>query len=60
MSFDRQLDILMAALAGMVTVMGCIFIGGLSMNLSLLISAGVFLAGLLFGRSIAEFVNNIF
>jgi hypothetical protein len=32
----------------------CTFLGGLSVKISLLIAAGVFLAGLRFGRQIAK------
>jgi hypothetical protein len=55
MTFDRQLDVLVAVLAAFLTFVGCVFSGALTITSSLLIAAGVFLAGLLFGRRVAEF-----
>jgi hypothetical protein len=55
MSFDRQLDIFVAVLTALLTFVGCVFSGALTITSSLLIAAGVFLAGLLFGRTVAEF-----
>jgi hypothetical protein len=49
MSFDRQLDILMGVLATLIAFVGCIFVIGLPIEITLLISACVFLAGLLLG-----------
>ena len=60
MGFDRQLDILITILATLVTFVGCVFSGALTVAQSLLIAAGVFLAGLFFGRRIAEIVVNLF
>jgi uncharacterized membrane protein len=50
----------MAVLAAIVVFVGCIFIIGIPIKISLLISACVFLAGLVFGRRVAEIVTNIF
>jgi hypothetical protein len=55
MSFDRQLDIFVVVLVALLTFVGCVFSGALTVTSSLLIAAGVFLAGLLFGRRVAEF-----
>jgi len=60
MSFDRQLDILMAILASVIAFIGCIFVGGIPLWISLLIFACVLLAGLIFGRRVAEIVSSIF
>ncbi len=60
MSYDRQLDILVAILLTVLTFAGCIFYGAMPVKTSLLVSAGVFLAGLIFGRRIAEVVTSIF
>lgn len=60
MGFNRQLDGLMAVLAAIVVFVGCILIIGIPIKVSLLISACVFLAGLVFGRRVAEIVSSIF
>jgi hypothetical protein len=60
MSYDRQLDILVAILLTVLTLVGCIFYIGISAKASLLVSAGVFLAVLFFGRRIAEVVTSLF
>ncbi len=60
MNFDRQLDILMAILASVLAFLGCIFSGALSLQFSLLVAIVVFVAGILFGRRVAEIVADIF
>jgi len=60
MGFYRQLDILMAVLAAIVVFVGCILIIGIPVKISLIISGCVFLAGLAFGRRVAEIVSSIF
>ena len=60
MGFNRQLDALMAVLAALIVFVGCAFSGALTLMQSLLISVGVFLAGLVFGRRVAEIVTSIF
>jgi hypothetical protein len=60
MGFYRQLDALMAVLAAIVVFVGCILILGIPVKISLLVSACVLLAGLVFGRRVAEIVTNIF
>jgi hypothetical protein len=46
MGFYRQLDLLVTVLTTLLVFVFCIFLGGLSAEISLLIAAGVFLAGL--------------
>jgi hypothetical protein len=60
MGFTRQLDALMAFLAALIVFVGCAFSGELTVTQSLVIAAGVFLAGLVFGRRVAEIVTSIF
>jgi hypothetical protein len=60
MGFNRQLDALMAVLAALIVFVGCVFSGALTVTQSLLIAAAVFLAGLVFGRRVAEIVTSIF
>jgi uncharacterized membrane protein len=60
MGFNRQLDVLMAILAALIVFVGCILIIGIPVLISLLISACVLLAGLVFGRRVAEIVTSIF
>jgi uncharacterized membrane protein len=60
MGFNRQLDVLMAVLAALVVFVGCILIIGIPIKISSLISVCVFLAGLVFGRRVAEIVTSIF
>ena len=60
MSFDRQLDILMAILATVIAFIGCIFVIGISLKITLLIAACVLLAGFIFGRRVAEIVSGFF
>ena len=54
MGFYRQLDWLVTILTTVVVFVGCILYGALSVNTSLLIAAGVFVGGLVFGRRIAK------
>jgi len=60
MTFHRQLDILMAILATVITFLGSIFILGLTLKIGLLLSCGVLLAGLVFGRGVARTISEIF
>jgi uncharacterized membrane protein len=60
MGFNRQLDVLMAILAAIIVFVGCILLIGIPINISLFIAAGIFLAGLVFGRRVAEIVTSIF
>jgi uncharacterized membrane protein len=60
MGFNRQLDILMAVLAAIVVFVGGIPMIGIPIKISLIISACVFLAGLVFGRRVAEIVSSVF
>jgi hypothetical protein len=60
MSYDRQLDVLVAILLAPLTFVGCIFIGAIPPTASLIVSVGVFLATLIFGRRIAEVVASFF
>ena len=48
------LDLLVTVLTALLVFASCIFLGGLSVRISLLIAAVVFLVGIRFGRSIAE------
>jgi|GEM_PF-3669275 len=57
MSFYRQLDFLVTILVTLVVFFGCIFYGALPFGVSLAIAAGVFVFGLLFGRSIAKILE---
>jgi hypothetical protein len=57
MDFYRQLDLLVTILTTVVVFVGCIFSGALSITVSLLIAAGVFLGGLLFGRRIVRILE---
>ena len=57
MGFYRQLDLLVTILVTAVVFAYCIFYGALPVTVSLLIAAGVFLAGLLFGRRIAKILE---
>ena len=50
----------MAVLAALIVFVGCVFSGALTVTQSLLIAAAVFLAGLVFGRRVAEIVTSIF
>ena len=54
MGFYRQLDVLVTTLTSVLVFASCTFLGGLPVRISLLIAAVVFLAGLRFGRRIAE------
>ncbi len=57
MSFDRQLDLLVTVLTTVVVFIGCTFYEALSVKISLLIAAGVCLAGLAFGRGIGKILD---
>ena len=54
MSFYRQLDFVVTVLTTLLVFAACTFLGGLSVTISVLIAAVVFLAGIRFGRRIAE------
>lgn len=60
MGFYRQLDFLVTILTTVVVFIGCTFYGALPVSVSLLISAGVFVAGLLFGRRIVVVLRAFF
>jgi hypothetical protein len=60
MGFNRQLDALMAVLAAAVVFVGCIFIIGIPIKISLILAGPVLLAGLVFGRRVAEIVTSFF
>jgi len=57
--FERQLDIFMAVIASFVAFVSCVFVIGISIKISLLISTCVLLAGLIFGRRVSEIVSRI-
>jgi len=59
-TFDRQLDILVAVLAALLTFVGCIFSGALTVASSSVIAVVVFLAGLFFGRRMVEITFHVF
>jgi hypothetical protein len=54
MGFYRQLDIVVTVLTTLLVFAACTFLGGLSVRISVLIAAVVLLAGLRYGRRIAE------
>ena len=60
MGFNRQLDVLMAILGALVVFVGCILVIGVPIKISLFIAACILLAGLVFGRRVAEIVTSIF
>lgn len=60
MGFYRQLDFLVTILTSVVVFIGCTFYRALPVSVSLLISAGVFVAGLLFGRRIVVVLRAFF
>jgi hypothetical protein len=60
MSFDRQLDILVAVLVAFVVFVACVFSGALTVASSLVIAASIFLVGLLFGRKVATIALDLF
>ena len=59
MTFDRQLNILVAVLTGLLTFVACILSFGLPLWTSVLISSGALLAGIVFGRDISELVQSL-
>jgi hypothetical protein len=54
MGFYRQLDFLVIILATLLVFLGCILSGALPIKASLVVAAGVFVAGLFFGRRIVK------
>ena len=60
MGFSRQLDILVAILGAIVVFVGCIFMIGIPIKISLVFAVGVLFAGVVFGRRVVEFVMDIF
>jgi len=54
MGFYRQLDWLVTVLTTLPVFAACALSGALTIKASLLISAGVFLIGIFFGRRIAK------
>lgn len=59
MSFDRQLDVLVAFLTALIVFVGCVF-NEIPVKISLLISVGAFSAGIFFGRGIAQGIAEFF
>jgi hypothetical protein len=60
MGFHPQLEALMVTLATLITFAACIFVIGIPVKISLLITAYVFVAGLFFGRHFAKAVIGFF
>jgi hypothetical protein len=60
MGFNRQLNGLVVALGTLVTFVGCIFLIGIPVKISLLIAACVFFGGLFLGRRFVQAVIGIF
>ena len=60
MGFYRQLDALMTVLAAFITFVGCILVIGIPVKISLILAGAVLLAGLIFGRRVAEIVTSLF
>ena len=60
MTFERQLAIFVIIAATVITFVACTMLGGIPINISLLISAAVLLGGFLFGRRFAEFIIDLF
>jgi len=60
MSFSRQVDVLVAALTALITFVGCVLYFALSVRISALVSVGVLLAGVVFGRRVFDIVANMF
>jgi uncharacterized membrane protein YphA (DoxX/SURF4 family) len=60
MGFNRQLEVFLAIVATLITFVGCIFMIGIPLKASALISICVLVGGLVFGRSFSEVVNKIF
>jgi hypothetical protein len=57
MGFYRQLDLLVTTLTTVLAFVSFTFIGGLSVKVSLGVTAVVCLAGLIYGRRIAEILR---
>ena len=57
MGFYRQLDLMVTTLTTVLVFVGCTFIFGLSVGISLVVAAGVCMAGLVFGRRIGEILR---
>ncbi len=57
MSFDKQLDIIVSILAGLVVFLFCLFWGPLPVKASLAAGAVVSLIGLLFGREVVKAIT---
>jgi hypothetical protein len=60
MGFNRQLEVFLVLAATLITFVCCIFMIGISLKVSMLISICVLLGGILFGRGFAEGVIKIF
>jgi hypothetical protein len=60
MTFERQVDILVAILSALVAFVGCAFYLGFPISFDLLISAIIFLIGFFFGRVVWDIVSSIF
>jgi hypothetical protein len=57
MGFNRQLDIFVGISAALITFVSCIFMTGIPVAISLLISLCVLVGGLVFGRRFAQTIN---
>jgi hypothetical protein len=57
MGFNRQLDIFVAITATTITFVSCIFMIGIPVAISVLISLCVLVGGLVFGRRFAQTIN---
>jgi hypothetical protein len=59
MGFNRQLEVFLAIVATLITFVSCIFMIEMPLAVSVLISVGVLVGGLMFGRRFSEVVNKI-
>jgi hypothetical protein len=57
MSFDRQLDILVAILIAAVVFLTCVFLGDFPLAVSASVSGCVFVVGLLLGRGLMRAIS---
>jgi len=60
MNFDKQLDLFIALLAGLVFFSVSVFFGAMPVRVALVISGIVFLAGVLFGRELIKVIATLF
>jgi hypothetical protein len=60
MSFERQLGIFITAMIALITLIGCLFWGSISLPISSCVAISVFVLGIIMRERVTEIVTHFF